>query len=97
MENTGNTVKDQEKPADQPMAENSPSLAPKGRRYTKSGLTASDRLEIAQQAIVDLEIVGIHARVAPLFGVNEMSVAIVLPNVTLVNGRLAVVEKEQSG
>lgn len=89
MGDTGNGEKVQEVPVEAPTAESLPLSQRSGKRNTKSALTVSDRLEIFQQAAVDLGQVGIHVRVAPLHNdADGPSVVMVLPGVRVHEGRL---------
>lgn len=69
------------------MAENSETLAPKGKRRTKHELSAADWLEIIQQAVISGKAAGLDIGVKQLHGTTA-AVAIVISGVEIKDGRI---------
>ena len=97
MENSTNGEKDQEKNAGLPTAESLASSPRSGKRNTRPALSASDRLEIAQQALVDLGHAGIKVEVSELHDNGETMIGIVLYGVRYDAGRLIAINGKGGG
>lgn len=91
MDDTGNGEKVQVTVVKAPTEADSQSSAPRARRSTRPALTAAERLEILQQAVVDLASVGIETGAAELYQDGHCLVAIYLIGVHLDNGRLVAI------
>lgn len=88
MDDTGNGAAGAAVADEVPTAENLASSAPRGKRHTRPALTASDRLEILQQAVIDLAHAGIESGATEIYLDGQQSVAIYLVGVHLVDGRI---------
>jgi len=95
MADTGNSEKVVASSVDQPMAESSSSSVPSAKKSTRRVLTANERLEIAQQAIVDLGLVGIESGASVIYQDGHSTVAIYLSGVKLDNGRLVAINGKE--
>jgi hypothetical protein len=80
-----------EKQEDQLTVENSETSVKSGRKRTAPALSATDRLEILQQAAMDAKAAGLPVNIVPLFDQGRMMVAIIIDRAELVDGKLVTI------